>query len=140
VLRDGEAQDYEVTIGRESYKDWHTFALGIGISRKLGVDLIPDPDFSLVALGYSRNRQRGELHAPRNEFIRQINKANQSTNNFALSVESWRTWLAIFSVSGHRSILSQETVEPSQVVQRRRHDIEAQDEWRKLEATSLALP
>jgi hypothetical protein len=83
------------------------------------ISLIPDPDFSLIALGYSRRRQRGELHSPRNEFIRQINEANQnnqnqSTNNFAISAESWSAWLAIFRVGGHRSILSQETVDRSQ--------------------------
>lgn len=116
VFRGGEAQDHKVTIGRESYRDWHTFAMGIGISSKLEVDLLPDPDFSLIALGYSRSQQRGELHSPRNEFIRQINRdQNQSTGDSgAINGGSWRTWLAIFSVGGHRSILSQETVEPSQ--------------------------
>ena len=115
VFRDGEARDREVTVGRESYENWNTFAIGIGISGRLEVDLIPDPEFSLVALGYSRSRQRSELHSPRNEFIRQINEANrnQSTNTFAINGESWRTWLAVFSVGGHKSILSQETVEPS---------------------------
>jgi hypothetical protein len=116
VFREGEALNHKVTIGRETYEDWHTFAIGIGISGRLEVDLIPDPDFSLIALGYSHGRQRGELHSPRNEYTRQIHEANQNqrTNKFAISAESWRTWLAIFSVGGSRSILSQETVESSQ--------------------------
>ena len=116
VFRDGEAQDHKVTIGRESYKDWHAFAIGIGISSKLEVDLIPNPDFSLIALGYSRSRQRGELHSPRNEFIRQLSRDQKESTGDpgVINGESWRTWLAIFSVGGYRSILSQETVEPSQ--------------------------
>src|SRR2546430_2133460 len=73
VFRDGEAQDRKVTVGRETYKNWHDFAIGLVISGTLIVDLIPNPDFSLIALGYSRNQQRGELHSPRNEFIRQLN-------------------------------------------------------------------
>src|SRR5262245_43147619 len=35
VFRDGETQEHRVTIGRESYKDWHAFTIGIGISSKL---------------------------------------------------------------------------------------------------------
>ena len=117
VYRDGKAQDRKVTIGRETYKNWHNFVIGMGISGTLLVDLIPNPDFSLIALGYSRNQQRGELRSPRNEFIRQINDVNQnqSTNNVGtINGESWRAWPAIFSVGGYNSILSQETVEPAQ--------------------------
>ncbi len=117
VFRDGEAQDRKVTVGRETYKNWHDFAIAIGISGTLVVDLIPNPDFSLIALGYSRNQQRGELHSPRNEFIRQINgvNQNQSTNDVGtINGESWRTWLAIFSVGGYKSILSQEMVDSAQ--------------------------
>jgi len=117
VFRDGETQERRVTVGRETFKNWHTFAMAIGISGSVEVDLIPNPDFSLIALGYSGNRQRTELHSPRNEFIRQINTANQKqpdAESVAINGESWRTWLAIFNVGGHKSILSQEIVEPSQ--------------------------
>jgi hypothetical protein len=79
--------------------------------------LIPNPDFSLIALGFSRNQERGELHSPRNEFIRQINGGDQRKSNGddgAIGGESWRTWLAIFSLGGHKSLLSQEILEPAQ--------------------------
>jgi hypothetical protein len=115
VFRDGEARDLKVTIGRETYRNWHNFTVGIGISSRLELDLIPDPDFSLVALGYSRNRLRGELHSPRNEFMRQIHAADRKESGEDLGPvngEGWRTWLAIFSVGEYKSILSQETVEP----------------------------
>ena len=117
VFHDGEAEHRKVTVGRETYKNWHDFAIGINVSGRLELDLIPDPDFSLIALGYSRNRQRGELHSPRNEFVRRIKAGDQkkSTDDVgAISGEGWRTWLAVFSLGGYKSVLSQEVVEPDQ--------------------------
>lgn len=117
VFRDGEAEDRKVTVGRETYKTWHNFAIGIKVSGNVELDLIPDPEFSLIALGYSRNPQRGELHSPRNEFVRRINGTDQKepSNDFgAIIGEGWTTWLAIFSVGGYKSVLSQEVVEPDQ--------------------------
>jgi hypothetical protein len=117
VFRDGEAEDRKVMVGRETYKNWHDFVIGIKVSGNVELDLIPDPEFSLVALGYSRNQQRGEMHSPRNQFIRQVNCTNQTEPSHDLGAvrgEGWTTWLAIFSVGGYKSILSQEVVEPDQ--------------------------
>jgi membrane-associated protease RseP (regulator of RpoE activity) len=115
VFRDGAADDRLVTVGRETYKNWHDLAIGIMVSGKLELDLIPDPDFSLVALGYSRNQQRAELHSPQTEFIRQINRADQKEQgcgSATIHPEGWKTWLALFSLGGYKSVLSQEIVEP----------------------------
>jgi membrane-associated protease RseP (regulator of RpoE activity) len=119
VFRDGAAEDRQIRVGRETYRNWHHFGVGIMVSSKVELDLIPDPEFSLIALGYSRNHQRSELHSPRNEFIRQVNSANQKepgSDSFTNNGEGWLTWLAIFSVGGHKSILSQEFAEPDQAV------------------------
>jgi len=113
VFRDSAAEDRQVTVGRETYKNWHDFAIGIMVSGRM--DLIPDPDFSLVALGYSRNQQRGELHSPQTEFIRRHNGADPKEPGCDFGTihrEGWKTWLAIFSLGGYKSILSQEIVEP----------------------------
>jgi membrane-associated protease RseP (regulator of RpoE activity) len=114
VYRDGQLEDRPVRVGKETYKDWHTMAMGLSLSGKWELDLIPNPDFSLIALGYSRNPQRGELHSPRNRFIRQMTAGDQKEgeDDAGMAIgEGWRTWLAIFSWGGYKSILSQEAVD-----------------------------
>jgi hypothetical protein len=112
VYRDGQLEDRPVQVGRETYKDWHTMAIGVSLSGKWELDLIPNPDFSLIALGYSRNTQRGELHSPRNIFIRQMTAQQAGEEDAGMAIgEGWRTWCAIFSWGGYKSILSQEAVD-----------------------------
>jgi membrane-associated protease RseP (regulator of RpoE activity) len=111
VFRDSARQDHLIRIGRETYQNWKTFSMGVGLSTTLELDLLPDPDFSLIALGYRQDRERTELHSPRNEFIRKTSsEGEQPTGNNAPSArsEGWKAWLAIFSLGGHKSILSQE--------------------------------
>jgi hypothetical protein len=118
VFRDGQSENRRIIMGRETYRNWHNFTIGLSVSGTLEVDLIPNPDFSLIALGFSRNRERGELHSPRSEFVRQINGQDQKKTESGVGLvngESWRTWLAIFSVGGYKSILSQEVVDSKQM-------------------------
>jgi hypothetical protein len=113
VFRQGTRQDRPISIGRETYENWKYFAVGFGLSTKLEFDLFPDPDFSLVAVGYRQDRKRVELHSPRNEFIHQTRvDKDQPSDDRSASVqgEGWRAWLAIFSLGGHKSILGQEVV------------------------------
>lgn len=117
VFRNGKIEDRPVTIGRETYKSWKSFTIGFGISGTLQVDLIPNPDFSLIVLGYYKNPHRVELHSPRSEFISSIKrKEDQKKSDEAgtFTSQKWESWLAIFSVGGYKSVLSQEIVEPEQ--------------------------
>jgi membrane-associated protease RseP (regulator of RpoE activity) len=115
LFHNGQAEDRRVIIGRETYRNYHDFAMTLQFPPSLQLDLVPNPNFSLIALGYSRNQQRAEQHSPRNEFIRRTKAADQKeSTNGAINGESWTTWLTIFSLGGYKTILSQETVEPSQ--------------------------
>jgi hypothetical protein len=111
VFRNGARQDHLIRIGRETYENWKTFTVGVGLSTTLELDLLPDPDFSLVALGYRQDRERTDLHSPRNEFVREIrSEGEQPSGDHSGSPrsEGWKAWLAVFSLGGHKSILTQE--------------------------------
>src|SRR3989442_560865 len=69
-------------------------------------------------LGYSHDDRRIELSSPQIEFTWQIQTQDQSepgSEAGMTSYESWKAWLAIFSLGGRKTILSQETVEPAQM-------------------------
>lgn len=110
VFRDGQREDHTVRIGRETYKNWRTVAIGVTLSSKLELDLVPRPEFSWIALGYSRDPQRAELHSPRNLFVRQTTAGDPAASGDgagSVTSEAWRTWLAIFSLGGYKAVLSQ---------------------------------
>ncbi len=94
------------------------FAMGLAVSTKLELDLFPDPDFSLIALGYSRNERRIELNSPHFEFVRQLQAQDQkepSAEHGIASYEGWRAWLAIFSLGSRMAILSQQAVKSAEM-------------------------
>jgi membrane-associated protease RseP (regulator of RpoE activity) len=109
VYRDSALAERTAIVGKETFKQAGTFMMGIGLSSHLHFDLLPNPDFSLVALGYESNHDRLQLDSPRWNYIRSIS-GPQSEPGFKSS-EGWRTWLAIFSLSDHKKILAQEIVE-----------------------------
>ena len=123
VFRDGQLEDHNLTVGRETFQNYGYFSLGIHLPTEFDLDLWPDPDFSLVALGYSHNERRLELHSPQQEFIRrtQAEKQKEKTENAGVtSDEGWCSWLAIFSCGGGKTILTQEIVESRRIAQERR--------------------
>jgi len=118
VFRDGHVEDHTVTVGRETFKESGYFAMGLAVSTKLELDLFPDPDFSLIALGYSRNERRIELNSPHFEFVRQLQAQDQkepSAEHGIASYEGWRAWLAIFSLGSRMAILSQQAVKSAEM-------------------------
>src|ERR1041385_582503 len=69
----GERFECNVTAGRETFKHWGMFAVGIWLPSvsKIGpFDLWPDPGFDLVALGFQATPERKELHSPEGRFRR----------------------------------------------------------------------
>jgi hypothetical protein len=96
-----------VVVGRETFRQAGSIRISFGLSSHLAFDLLPNPDFSLVALGYRSDRERLQLDSPRRNYIRAVRR--ESTGNSGVtSREGWRAWLVMFSVSDHKKILSQE--------------------------------
>jgi hypothetical protein len=98
VYRDGKMTDYDVTVGRQTFRHEGLFAMCLP-SFVEAWDLWPDPGFSLVFLGYQTGRN-----------VRQ----DLGTHNPAVDGQ-WRAWLGIFEISTSKRILSQ-TNSPSTTV------------------------
>jgi len=107
VYRAGELIDLSVTLGRETYRRERTLGVGLLLSSK--VDLVPNPDFSLIAAGFKNRTRRLELQSPETKFLLQT-RAEDHQAGCGLAREGWRAWLAIVSFGSHKRILSQELV------------------------------
>lgn len=110
VFRDGQILEPQVTVGRELYSRWGT--LSIGTPRFAGLDLWPNPSFSLVAVGYMRDQRRAEIAAPETQFIRNYGygAGDHGPARDVSSPEGWRFWVPCIELGSCRRILSQETV------------------------------
>lgn len=102
VLRDGSTLDLEVRAGRETFTPSRALVLGILLSHEW--DLWPDPDFSLIALGYKRQDRRLELDSPESRFKL---STREDESKGLRSSEGWEIWLPIISLSTRKRILSQ---------------------------------
>ena len=104
VYRAGEFLECKVPVGRETYRRWGSFAIvAPPIMRQ--PDLWPNPDFSLVALGYRRDESRSELKSAESEY-----RARCNSGDYHPFDGEWSAWLAILQVSRQKEILSQENV------------------------------
>ena len=123
VLRSGESLDLPITIGRESYHEWHAITLGFRLASKL--DLWPDPDFSLGSLAcYDRVQDRTELNSP--EVVLQQQEKDSQGERGVHSSEGWNAWLVIFGANAHKRILKQEIVPADEARPVARADISRQ--------------
>jgi hypothetical protein len=105
VFRNGESIDYQVVVGRETFRHWGTFMIALPPILR-APDLWPNPDFSLIVLGYETYHQRTELGSVESVYVRSCRPNYHPWN------DDWDTWLVIFKTSKSREILSQEIVEP----------------------------
>jgi membrane-associated protease RseP (regulator of RpoE activity) len=110
IYREGEILEQRVTLGREAYRRERALGLGLLLSSK--VDLVPNPDFSLIAAGFKRRTQRLELQSPETRFLLQTHAGNGRVSS-APAREGWQAWLAIISFGSHKRILSQEVLPSS---------------------------
>jgi hypothetical protein len=104
VHRNGESMDYQVVVGRETYRHWGTFMIAWPPIMK-SPDLWPNPDFSLIALGYGTQHDRAELGSVESSYYRNCDAKNYHPWN-----GDWDFWLVIFRVAKSKEILSQEPV------------------------------
>src|SRR5262249_47664110 len=103
LFRDGEILEQRVVVGRETVERWHSLGFGLMLSPKL--DLWPNDEFSLMALGYKRQQKRVEMDSPEVRFIQRTQAEAVSTRGFD-GREGWEMWLALFSVGERKRILS----------------------------------
>jgi hypothetical protein len=105
IYRNGESIDYQVVVGRESFRHWGTFMIAMPPILR-APDLWPNPDFSLIALGYETHHGRTELGSVVSSYQRSCNP------NYHPWEGEWNFWLVIFQTTKSKEILSQEIVEP----------------------------
>jgi membrane-associated protease RseP (regulator of RpoE activity) len=111
IYRDGEISEKSITPGVERYQNMHHVLFGIWLSTRFEVDVYPNPDFSLIALGYDSRGKRLDLRdatskhrITQGEYYRENKEGWEGLR----SAEGWRAWLGPFAVSENRLIISQE--------------------------------
>jgi hypothetical protein len=112
VYRDGQMREYHVAVGREIFRTGGVFIIGFPFIWR-GLDLWPNPNFSLILLGYQRERWRTELGS-----VQETYRRNCDPKNYQAVDPNWRAWLVIMELSTNKKILSQETVSPPTVLGR----------------------
>ena len=109
VYRDGDIEEHTATLGVESFEQSRNIGVGLMLSHK--IDLVPNPDFSAVALGFHRRDQRIDLCSPEAEFYLRHRKGAGGKRGVAGS-EGWQAWCVLFSFGSHKQIVSQELFAP----------------------------
>jgi membrane-associated protease RseP (regulator of RpoE activity) len=111
LFRDGEITEKSVTPGVERYQKIHHMIFALGLSTHFEIDLLPTPDFSLVALGFDSKGKRLDLRdaaakyrIARGEYYRDDKDGWQGLS----SAEGWKAWLGPLAVSENKLIISQE--------------------------------
>jgi hypothetical protein len=108
--RDGEIRRTEIVLGRETYETWHN--VGVGLFFSGGVDLWPNPDFSLIALGYGTQSGSPELSSPESRYIRHCAAdGGEGASAPPVKVERWHVWLPVLRFGETLHIKSQEKLE-----------------------------
>jgi membrane-associated protease RseP (regulator of RpoE activity) len=111
IYRAGEISEKSITPGLERYQKSHHIMIRIGFATKFDVDVYPDPDFSLIALGLDHELRRMNLgdavakyRTERGEYLRDDREGWRGLS----SSEGWTTWLGPFAYSENKMIISQE--------------------------------
>ncbi len=112
LYRAGKLMDVTLLPGVERYKLDRTVMVQIGASTRYDIDLLPDPNFSLIALGFKRDHDRLELNAPLTRIHPPADPDSGTSSH-----EGWRAWVGPLSIGATKRILSQEAFsEPIAVV------------------------
>jgi hypothetical protein len=101
AYRDGEVQDYNVTVGRETFRDGGAFAIGLYYDVP---SLKFNPSFSLIALGLYEGHKRTELGSAEELFRRENIKDHHPSDT------CWRAWAGPLLLMRTREIRSQEII------------------------------
>lgn len=109
VYRDG-VEERTATLGIESYERWRTLSVGLMLASK--IDLVPNPEFSAGIIGFNYRDERMDLRSPEVEFFRRHLKGSSGERGLP-GRESWQAWCVLFSLGGHKQIVSQEPFAPA---------------------------
>jgi hypothetical protein len=101
AYRDGEVQDYNITVGRETFREGGAFAVGLFYDLP---SLKFNPSFSLIALGLYEGNKRTELGSAEEKFRRENVKDHHPSDM------CWRAWAGPLIAMRTREIRSQEIV------------------------------
>lgn len=110
IYRDGDIRELQVTPGVEQFQKLNNIALGFGAKSSFNVDVWPNPDFSLVALGLENNAERVDLSDAKFKYINSVREREGAGESSWIGVpteEGWKTWLGPLSLSQRKVIVSQ---------------------------------
>jgi membrane-associated protease RseP (regulator of RpoE activity) len=104
AYRNGQLNDYNLTVGCETFREQGAFAIGLPFGLP-ETNLKFNPSFSLIALGFScQSTRRIELNSAEQVLRR------ESFKQYYPSDPCWRAWLGPFVAMHSREIRSQEIV------------------------------
>jgi len=112
VYRKGEFLEKTVNPGIERYQDENSFIFGIGFATRYTLDVWPDPDFSLLAVGYKEDKKRVDLRSAKGRYLHELREkehlASAEETWQGLPVEEgWKAWLGPISFAQNKVIVSQ---------------------------------
>ena len=113
IYRDGQISEKTVTPGVERFQKYNTIAFGLGFRTNYELDLFPNPDFSLIALGYDFKRDRLDLLDPKSKYRQSLENADGKPNEekewIGLRSDEGRwAWLGPIWWTQNKMIVSQE--------------------------------
>lgn len=108
ILRGDEIREIQITPGVEEFQYINHIAFGLGLSPNFEIDLFPNPNFSLIALGIDSDPKRLDLSGPKGKHLKSmLAEKGEDAWSGVRSSEGWRTWLGPFSYSKNKVIVSQ---------------------------------
>lgn len=110
IYRGGEVMEKAVAPGVERFQKQRMIVFGIALSTHFDVDIYPNPDFSLIALGCETKRDRLDLHGPKGRYMKgfQEKESPKTVAAGLRSEEGWKVWLGPVWFTENKMILSQE--------------------------------
>jgi membrane-associated protease RseP (regulator of RpoE activity) len=114
IYRAGEIAEKTVSPGVERFQKFNTIAFGLGFRTKYELDLWPDPDFSLIALGYGVKRDRIDLQDAKERYRANLEgvegKPSEQKEWVGLRSDEGRTaWIGPIWWAQNLMIVSQES-------------------------------
>lgn len=109
IYRAGEILEKSVTPGTERYEKWNDVMVSLGFHTRFEIDVFPDPEFNLAAVGFEKNRDRLDLRDPKARYEAELIKQGHNGEWKGMrSDEGWKFWLGPFAYAKHLVIHSQE--------------------------------
>jgi membrane-associated protease RseP (regulator of RpoE activity) len=114
IYRAGEISEKNVAPGVEKFQKFNAIAFGFAFRTNYELDLFPNPDFSLIALGYDVKNDRLDLDDVKSKYRKSLEegqgKPDVEKEWIGLrSDEGWSAWLGPIWWTQNKMIVSQQT-------------------------------